>query len=287
MKITKRWWRWLLAASASAGALGVYTTLIEPRWLQVTHNRVYLRGLHSDLEGLRIALLSDLHGGWTTPLALVRRACCLAMAEAPDLVALTGDFADAAADSRAVLNVLAGLQAPLGVYAVPGNHDYNMGIATWHRQVAATSQIVDLTNRAVIKRRHGARLCIAGVDAFHKGRPRLDALPPSDQVDCTILLAHNPDQAEHLARAAERVDLVLSGHTHGGQVRLPWIGALRNPAHHADLYEAGLRARPWAKVYVSRGVGMVGLPIRFLSRPELAILELARPPVHAAHSRDR
>jgi predicted MPP superfamily phosphohydrolase len=74
------------------------------------------------------------------------------------------------------------------------------------------------------------------------------------------------------------VDLIVSGHTHGGQVRLPLVGALRNPAERDDLYEEGLRRRPWTQVYVSRGVGTVHIPVRFLCRPEVAILELTGRP---------
>jgi predicted MPP superfamily phosphohydrolase len=83
------------------------------------------------------------------------------------------------------------------------------------------------------------------------------------------------------------VDLILSGHTHGGQVRLPWIGALLNPAVHDEIYEQGLRRRPWTQVYTSRGVGTVHLQVRFLCRPEVAVLELtgAARPSKAAEKR--
>ena len=262
-------------AVLGSAALGAYAFLIEPRWLQVTHTCIYLPGLPSALSGIRIALLTDFHAGHGTPLSLIRRACREAMSEQPHLIALTGDFtADDAQSYRPVLDALSSLDAPLGVYAVPGNHDYKVGIEMWHRQLAAYPKIVDLTNQAVIRTVEGARLCIAGVDDFDRGLPRLRELPLPEQRDCTILLAHNPDQAEFVRRAYDRVDLVLSGHTHGGQVRLPWIGALRNPAHRDDLYEAGLTQRPWTQVYVSRGVGTVNLPVRFLCRPEVAILEL-------------
>ncbi len=268
----------LLAAGLGGVTLGAYAFLIEPYWLQVTHTRIYLPALPPALIGLRIALLTDLHGGRGTPLSLIRRACRKAMAERPDLIALSGDFvSDDAEDFRDVLDALACLHAPLGVYAVPGNHDYRADIKEWHQQIAVDSTIINLTNRAVMRVVNGARLCIAGVDDFSHGTPRLQQLPSPDQVDCTILLAHNPDQAEHLRGVHARVDLVLSGHTHGGQVRFPLIGALRNPARHDDVYEEGLHQRPWTQVYVSRGIGTINLPVRFLCRPEVAILELTGP----------
>lgn len=90
--------------------------------------------------------------------------------------------------------------------------------------------IIDLTNRAVLREVKGASLCVAGVDDLDTGDPHLEeALRPRDGADLTILLAHNPDQAEQARPLFKKVDLVLSGHTHGGQVRLPLIGALRNP----------------------------------------------------------
>jgi uncharacterized protein len=243
-----------------------------------------VRGLHPDLEGFRIALLTDLHAGEGTPLWLIRRAVRLAMREQPHLVALTGDFAaDDAPSFEPVLGALRGLRAPHGVWAVPGNHDYNVGIGRWHRELQRHPHIRNLTNAARIERVGQARLCVAGVDDWTEGQPRMDVLPPPEERDFTLLLAHDPDQAERARRTCDAVGLVVSGHTHGGQVRLPFVGALRNPAEYEELYEEGLRRRPWTQVYTSRGVGTVHLPVRFLCRPEVAILELTGTPrpVHA------
>lgn len=190
------------------------------------------------------------------------------------MVALAGDFAaDDAKDFGPVLDALAELDAPLGVYAVPGNHDYIVGIDHWRAQVAAHPRIIELTNAAVVQEFRGARVCIAGVDDFYRGAPRL-SLPDPAARDLTILLSHGPDQAEQLRRLGDAVDLVLSGHTHGGQVKVPGLGAPVNPAEHDDLYVEGLRRRPWTQVYTSRGIGTVRLPVRFGSRPEVAVLTL-------------
>ena len=275
------------AAVVLAGAAAAYAFLVEPRWLQVTRTRISIRGLPAPLEGLRIALLTDLHAGGGASLKVAARACRLAMRERPHLIALTGDLAhDDAPDFRRVMRALDCLDAPLGVYAVPGNHDYTVGIGKW-RSAVRERPIRDLTNDAVTLVVDGARLCVAGVDDRSCGDPSLGALPPPDTRDVTILLAHDPDQAERSRRAYDDVDLVLSGHTHGGQVRLPLVGALVNPADRDDLYEEGLRRRPWTQVYVSRGVGTVHLPVRFLCRPEVAILELTgspRPPLRHPRS---
>jgi predicted MPP superfamily phosphohydrolase len=260
-------------ALAAAGLL-TYAVFIEPRWLQRTHTRVHIRRLPKALEGLRIALLTDLHAGGVTPLSLVRRAVRAVMLEKPDIIAITGDLAMDDADCFSdVLDALSGLHAPLGVYAVPGNHDYIVGIEKFRAQIGAHPRIRDLTNTHVTHEVNGARVCIAGVDDLYRGAPNLQ-LPALDQRDVTILLAHTPDQAEKSRRAYDGVDLIVSGHTHGGQVRIPFLGTPLSSADHPELYSHGLRRRPWTQVYTSRGIGTVHLPMRFLTRPEIPILEL-------------
>jgi uncharacterized protein len=284
-----------IAAAGTAAAAAVYALLIEPRWLQCTRTRMHFAHLPAPLEGLRIALLTDLHAGPDTPPGLVARAVQMAMREQPDMIAITGDIAENEAMLERTLDELTKLWAPLGVYIVPGNHDYrDVGIERWHDAISRRRTLSDLTNRASIitisnardeqasatqaGNGDGVRLCIAGVDDLAEGRPHLDALHVRAARDFTILLAHNPDQAERARRGVDRVDLVLSGHTHGGQVRLPGYGAIVNSATFADLYEAGVRRRPWTQVYTSRGIGTVHLPVRFLTRPEVAILTLSGAP---------
>ncbi|MGH7483234.1 MAG: metallophosphoesterase [Longimicrobiales bacterium] len=281
---------WALVTAAATGALIAYTTLIEPRWLQLRHVRIHIRGLATPLEGLRLALLTDLHVGRGTSLGLVRRAATLVMRARPDLIALTGDLTtDNATGFEHVLGALDALHAPLGVWAVPGNHDYIVGIDAWRRQVGRHPVIRDLTNRAQLLDVGGARLCVAGVDDYYMGAPRL-ALPPLETRDATILLAHTPDQAERSRRAYDAVDLILSGHTHGGQIRLPLLGSPVTSAHYGELYDAGVRRRPWTQVYISRGVGTIGAPARFFARPEVSIIELTaepRPPIAGWRARWR
>ncbi len=274
--------RWLaLGAATLIGSAVVYAVAVEPRWLQPRRTRIHIRDLPPSLEGLRIALLTDLHAGGATPFSLIRRAVRLACRDEPHLIALTGDFAaDDAPDFTEVLDALRPLSAPLGVYAVPGNHDYVVGIEEWRRQIGAHPSIVDLTNEHRLLTVDGARLCIAGIDDYYRGSPRL-RLPPPEARDATILLAHSPDQAERCRRGYDAVDLILSGHTHSGQIRIPLLGAPLSSAEHPRLYQDGVRRRPWTQVYVSRGIGTVGLPARFFARPEVSLLELTgarRPP---------
>ena len=180
-----------------------------------------------------------------------------------------------------MLDALAGLRAPLGVYAVPGNHDHIGG----HRPVAParsarTRAIRDLTNRAVIAARWAARaLCIAGVDDFSLRRPSLGGAPAAGGAR-----PHDPPRARPRPGGARAAGRRPGGpgaeRTHARRARCgcPGIGARDEPREHEDLYEEGLRRRPWTQVYISRGVGTVHLPVRFLCRPEVAVLELTGAP---------
>jgi uncharacterized protein len=122
----------LLTSGAAVALLAVYARWVEPQWLQLRRRRIFARELPARMEGLRIGLLTDLHAGRKEDFRLIRRAVRMLMDERPDLIALTGDFAaDDAVDFTAVFEALEGLRAPLGVYAVPGNHDYLVGIDRW------------------------------------------------------------------------------------------------------------------------------------------------------------
>ncbi len=250
---------------------------LEPWWLEVRRVRLTFPGLHPALEGLRIGLLTDLHASRAPAVARSEWAAKLVMRERPDLIAVTGDLVSRHRPRFGpALDALEALHAPLGVYTVPGNHDHAGGLAAWQVAVAAHPTMNPLLNEARIVAVGGARLCIAGVEDFADGEPTLEPLQRVGPRDFTLLLAHNPDQAERARRSEDRVDLILSGHTHGGQIRLPFIGPLATSVDHDELYEEGVRNRPWTRVYTSRGVGNVKLPLRFGTRPEVTILELAR-----------
>lgn len=276
---SKRWW---IAGAGAAAVLAAYSIFVEPRWLQLRTPTIHIRKLPQELEGFRVGLLTDFHAGTPWHFEVLRRAVRMIMAERPDLIALTGDFAsDRSRDFTQVLQALEGLHASHGVYAVPGNHDYTVGIDKWREQIGSHPRIIDLTNRSDIFSVGDARVCVAGVDDFYKGRPHL-LLPPAAERAFTLLLAHSPDQAERCRREDDSVDLIVSGHTHAGQVRIPFFGPPVTSADHPDLYDEGLRRRPWTQVYTSRGIGMVHFPIRMFARPEVTVLTLTaapRPPL--------
>lgn len=247
--------------------------LIEPRWIKVTRPTIRIPSLPGAWDRATIAVLADFHRGRLIGKEHIRQAVELANDARPDVIALLGDYVsrtDAITDDYAKL--LGKLRAPLGVFGVLGNHDYwtdSRGVEA----MLAGAGVRLLTNRHALLRRDGAPLCLAGVDDLWVGSPDLaSALGATDPAVPRILLCHNPDYAEQIP-PAPRVDVMLCGHTHGGQVKIPFVGRLRLPIRHAK-YAAGWARGPNCPVYTSVGLGMVGIPVRFNCRPELAVLSL-------------
>jgi predicted MPP superfamily phosphohydrolase len=268
--------KFVLGASAGAAgaALGgsVYTTLIEPQWLSVERIDVPLARLPRELDGFTIAQLSDLHLGPYIGAEEIRSAVQVTNQLQPDVIVLTGDYvtreADLMDDSARELGALT---APGGVYAALGNHDHWSGPDHIAR-VLRDHSIPVLINEALPVERNGARLWIAGVDDVWERRADLDlALRQVPATEPTVLLAHEPDYAETVRRYP--VDLQLSGHSHGGQVRLPFYGAPILP-YLGKQYPIGLQRADALWVYTNRGIGVVSPPVRFNCRPEITLLTL-------------
>jgi predicted MPP superfamily phosphohydrolase len=268
--------KFMLGASAGAAgaALGgsVYTTLIEPQWLSVERIEVPLARLPRDLDGFTIAQLSDLHLGPYVGADEIRAAVAATNQLQPDAIVLTGDYVTREADRMdECANELRALSAASGVFSVLGNHDYWSGPEHITRALESNSISV-LINNAVPIERAGARLWIAGVDDVWERRADLDSalrLVPSTEL--TILLAHEPDYAELAKHHA--IDLQLSGHSHGGQVRLPHWGAPILP-YLGKQFPIGLKQADSMWVYTNRGIGVVSPPVRFNCRPEITLLTL-------------
>jgi predicted MPP superfamily phosphohydrolase len=193
----------------------------------------------------------------------------------PDLVALSGDFIQGPRSEyiAAGLEVFAALRAPLGVYAVPGNHDHLRGNVAAVRRAIRDNGIIDLTNCGRWIRLDDCRLRLGGVDDLLHGEQDLDAaLDDATDRDACLLLSHNPEYAEIIRDP--RVGLVLSGHMHGGQIVIPGLGYHCLPARYGLKYLQGLVRAPRTQVFVSRGLGTVGLPLRIRCRPEINLLTL-------------
>lgn len=241
--------------------------------IAVTHREIELPRLPPAFSGLRLVQLTDIHHGLYLPLERVEEAVELANHLEPDLVALTGDFVSNSPNYiEPVARALAGLRAPLGVFAVLGNHDYRVGA---ERVAAALARhgIEVLRNRYACVSRDSASLFVVGVDDVRYREDNLrQALAGISPAATTLLLCHNP--AILPAAAASGIQLVLSGHTHGGQIGLPRLRRLaaargvRLPLAH------GWQELNGTQLYISRGLGTVILPIRFRCPAEIPLLRL-------------
>jgi predicted MPP superfamily phosphohydrolase len=262
---------------AGLGAAGYAYGRFEATWLQLVEATVAVPRLPPSFEGLRVALLTDPHHGRFNSLEYIAAVVDLVAGLAPDLVALGGDFAHGPHGRKYLvpcLFQLARLSPPLGLFGVPGNHDYYANIAEARRAMWAAG-VTDLTNRGVWLERGGHRLRLGGVDDLICGNPRPDlAVGDAEPDDSCIVLSHNPEVAETVTDP--RIGLILAGHMHGGQVVIPGIGYHCLPAQYGDKYIAGLVHGPVTTTYVSRGVGVIGLPIRFRCRPEVNLLRLVQ-----------
>lgn len=253
----------------------VYATRIEPNALVVEPVTVQLDRLPSAFDGLTIAHISDLHfGGWMNAermATVVKRINALN----PDVVAITGDFVTRITPQMAheMAQTLGQLCAPEGVFGVFGNHDHWTNAQRVGDALAAGGVRV-LVNESVTLHRDGAVLVIAGLDDIWENRQDLNAaLRDSPPGAAVVLLVHEPDYAHTVAEDG-RVGLQLSGHTHGGQIRLPGIGALVLPQLGRDFDQGLFRLEGGLQVYVTRGVGMLSPAVRFLCPPEITLITL-------------
>jgi hypothetical protein len=261
--------RRFLAWAAVVGAVGLTGASVADAYrFGVVVQRVPLRGLR---RPLRLALMADLHFGPYIGPRSVARWVTAVQQHAPDLIVLDGDIVDQhqRGDLEALLHELSSLEAPLGVYAVWGNHDHRRfaDLTPFENDLRA-SGVELLVNRSVLVRDD---LFLAGIDDFRLGSPDLPAaLEARPEATPCVLLSHNPDV---LPQVPVAVDLTLSGHTHGGQVRIPGIGALVTSSAYGQRFAQGWVKGP-ARGYVTRGLGVSLLPVRFDCPAELAILDL-------------
>jgi len=261
---------WTYLAGALFSAWGVW---IRRRWVRTRTVEIGIRGLPKAWDAYRIVQLSDLHlGSFDTArsgLRWARRAVALR----PDLIAITGDLLTSGEDFFGdVAQVMAELRAPDGACFVPGNHDYFGAPGELFRLVADRGVRV-LRNESVRVERGGTSLVIAGVDDTWTRHADLErALSGREGAAATVLLAHDPDLFPLAARAS--VDLVLSGHTHGGQVAVPFLARWLNISRRAHSFHLGLYERDRSKLYVNAGLGVTGPPIRIGAAPEVTVITL-------------
>ncbi len=279
MALSRREFIGISAGSVAGAALGV--GLYEPHETRISQIEVRLKRLPAVFEGLRIAQLSDIHFNSFMTVGHLNRVIELTNAQKPDLVLLTGDFVTAtrkreryasAEQAWPCANVLRRIVSPLGCFAVLGNHDYDTNPDIVAEALSNGGRIQVLRNKAVAFERDGARLWLAGVDdvtACHANPG--DAMRGVPKQECTLVAVHEPDFADEMRKFP--VDFQMSGHSHGGQIRFPGIGALYLPPG-ARKYPLGHYQFGDFQLYTNRGIGVIGLPMRFMCPPEITVFTL-------------
>lgn len=260
---------------------GAWGALIEPDRLRIRKYSLPISDLPDSLTGMRIVHLSDTHYGPYISLPYLRHVVERINELAPDLVVLTGDYVHQT--PRAIpggIGVFAALRPRLGTLAVLGNHDHWEGADACRRTFAETGvHLIDngrvfVTAEKLTDTPVADSFCLGGVGDLWE-----DAMEPHQSVAGApasmprLVLSHNPDVAEQWPKEL-RVDLIFAGHTHGGQVSLPGIGAPIVPSAYGQKYEGGLCQGPVCRVLISRGAGMAVLPFRMGVPPEISLVRL-------------
>jgi predicted MPP superfamily phosphohydrolase len=270
--------KWTLGLALSGGAIFGYGRAVEPRWLSVDRLEISIKGLPAALDGKLLAQLSDIHLSQHFSPERLANAIDVVARHAPDWLVLTGDFVgNDAEDAEALVDPLRIL--PMPIYAVYGNHDYWSDNPTVTRYLNQANANILLNTSTQIEE----NLWLAGVDDLWSGQPDLTAALRDVPTGApTILLAHEPDFFDRVLREQAPISLQLSGHSHGGQVRLPTTKA--DPAgnytyapilpQYGRRYPIGLRHIEGRYVYTNRGLGVWPVPFRFNCRPELTLVTL-------------
>ncbi len=272
-------------ATAAPFVAGAYGVLYGRLNLQTPLQKIPIERLPAAFHGFRIAQLSDIHIGPFMTAEEIRKYVAIANALKPDLILLTGDYVTwDGRTQQAVVDALSSLRAPRGVYGCLGNHDFYANVQDSITRLFEKAGIKILRAEAVDIRAGNDSIRVIGVDytwrmmTAGRGGQSEHLLAGADGLmnksGVNVLLSHNPNGFD---RAAELgIDLTLSGHTHGGQAALEFISPQIAPSRLVTPYVAGLFEKPGSKLYVNRGLGTIGVPLRIGAPPEITLFELIR-----------
>lgn len=253
--------------------IGIYAVGIEPTWVEVNKINIVIPNLPDQFNGFSLVHLTDIHHGRFVRINYIEKCLKLVLQQKPELVVITGDFVCGSAEyAKPLASTLKLISHKIPTYAVLGNHDYwtDENIV---EQELLKAKIHVFKNGNVSLNRNGGRIWLIGIDELWAGNPNLDkALEGTKADEVKILLSHHPDVIENIKK--DEVDLILCGHTHGGQVRFPLIGPIFVPSKFGNKYAAGLFKIKNIQMYVNKGIGLVPPPVRFLARPEIAYITL-------------
>jgi predicted MPP superfamily phosphohydrolase len=278
-RFTRR--NFLIGTGTTAAALALYSGEIARHEVDIVHRPIAITNLPAAFNGYRIVQLSDIHLDEYTEPFFLERIISKVNTLNPDLVLLTGDFithgsitfvAGKHAAHRCA-EIIATLTAPLR-YGILGNHDVAVNAPMVVEALSSRGTPV-LVNRYVPIERNGDRLWLCGVDDPGQSTPDLNLALPTKPDGPVILMAHEPDYADTVMAhpRGHLVDLMLSGHSHGGQIRLPFLGPLILPPY-GEKYPEGHYRFNRMQLYVNRGIGTVGLPFRLNCPPEITVITL-------------
>jgi predicted MPP superfamily phosphohydrolase len=271
-------WRVIWSIAGTLVVLGLWAFWWEPSSLRVVHRTIAIRPWHSEHAGLKVAVMADLHvGAPYRNLARLKEIVTVTNAEQPDLILILGDFVTQGVIGgqfvapELIADNLAGLQAPLGVVTVLGNHDWWFdGDRVRHALESHGIQVLENQNLRLTYR--GGTFWLCGLaDLLTRGDRLAPTLAKIDDSEPVLVLMHNPDIFPEIP---ERVSLTLAGHTHGGQVSLPIVGRPIVPSKFGQRYAYGLVEENGRKLFVTGGIGTSILPVRFRVEPEIVILRL-------------
>ncbi len=268
----KAWSVFLLLALGVAWSVIFYGSLVEPRRLVVNEFEVTLND--NPTGSISAAVLADFHLGPYKKANWARRVVTETNALNPDIIFLPGDFIFNVSDQMDMLYPLADLEAPLGVYAVTGNHDYTDNNIGYVIEALKRYGIEVLENESVVIETEFGPLTLVGVNDIWYDGSVLTAMSDVEETEDVILLSHNPDvMLSGLVRAA---DLVVSGHTHGGQIRLPYYGSVSGlPTLLGREYDRWLKTYEDEQLFITVGLGEIGPRARLFNSPEIAILTIS------------
>jgi predicted MPP superfamily phosphohydrolase len=278
--LTRR--NFLRGSAAAAAGLALYSGEIARHELSVLTPTIGIKNLPDAFQGFRIAQISDVHFDEYTEPSFVRRVVGEINRLQPDLVLLTGDFITmnpfglrfAEGAIYRCLDVLRGISAPR--FACMGNHDSMLGAPMLH-PIFASYDIPLLMNQYVPIERAGQRLWLCGVGEYLTETPDLDLTIPAAPDGPVLLMCHTPDYADMVIShpRGRLVDMMFSGHTHGGQIRIPLLPPVHLP-EGGKKYLEGLFRFNQMQLYVNRGIGAIGLPFRLNCPPEITLFTLRR-----------
>ncbi|WP_324611603.1 metallophosphoesterase [Bacillus massiliglaciei] len=268
----------MAAAVTGAGVGGrYYAKDIEPNWLEIQHLEIKNKLVPKGFHGMKMIQFSDTHLGFQFQLKDLQEVISKINTFEPEILFFTGDLMDAPDEyihKEKIIPLLRQLKAPLGKFCVFGNHDHGGNGSDSYREIMEKSGFSLLQNTyKPVTLLSSEKIYIAGIDEPMLGTPDMEqALGTIPGNLYTVLLSHAPDLADHAKDF--KVQLQLSGHSHGGQIQIPFAGALVTPPY-SEKYREGTYIIDNLQLHVNRGLGTTRLPYRFLSRPEITVYEFS------------